>query len=535
MAKDIRLPQLGQTMEEGTIVTSLVKVGDKVGKGDVIFEIETDKATLEMESPGEGFVNRILIEVGETVAVNTPILILGAEGEELSQEYIDSLMSEVGAPAAAPATDAVAEQSSAPAQEPAPAPAAAVPEGVKVVRLPQLGQTMEEGTIVNAFVGVGDKVGKGDVIFEIETDKATLEMESPAEGFVNRILIEVGETVAVNTPIMLLGAEGREIGQDYIDSLKASGAAGAPQTAAPTAETTSAEAAVETPKATGGPGGRIFASPRAKTVAAELGVDLHRVRAAAGAARITEADVRRAAAGGTAKGPAGAEPKYNLGDKVPVSRLQKIVAERMLKSKQEIPCFYLNVLVDMTDIVELRTHLNKAGNVKISFNDFIIRAIAIGLEHYPVMTGQLAGDYLQLADQIDIGLAISTPEGLAAPLVRDANNKTVRQIAEYSKGLVERARSNKLTLDDLEGGCITVSNLGGFGIDSFIPIVVPGQCSILGVGRIADTCMPIDGNIVVRKMMNLNLSVDHKVANGADAAQFLDYVKKMLEHTSTFE
>ncbi len=532
MAKDIRLPQLGQTMEEGTIVTSLVKVGDKVVKGDVIFEIETDKATLEMESPGEGFVNRILIEVGETVAVNTPILVLGEEGEELSQEYIDSLMSEVGTGATASSTETVAAQAPAPVQEPASAPvASSAPEGVKVVRLPQLGQTMEEGTIVNAFVSAGDKVGKGDVIFEIETDKATLEMESPGEGFVNRIMVEIGETVAVNTPIMLLGAEGQEIGQDYIDSLKAGGAA-APQMATPRAETMVAEPAVETPKA---PGGRVFASPRAKTVAAELGVDLHRVRAAAGAARITEADVRRASQGGAAKGPAGPEPKYNLGDKVPVTRLQKIVAERMLKSKQEIPCFYLNVVVDMTDIVKLRARLNRAGDVKISFNDFIIRAIAIGLEHYPIMTGQLAGDYIQLADRIDIGLAISTPEGLAAPLVKDVSNKSVRQIAEYSKGLIERAQSNKLTLDDLEGGCITVSNLGGFGIDSFIPIVVPGQCSILGVGRIADTCLPIDGNIIVRKMMNLNLSVDHKVANGADAAQFLDYVKKLLEHTSTFE
>ncbi len=533
MAKDIRLPQLGQTMEEGTIVTSLVKVGDKVGKGDVIFEIETDKATLEMESPVEGFVNRILIEVGETVAVNTPILILGAEGEELSQEYIDSLMSEVGAGATASSTETVAAQEPAPAQEPASASvAAAAPEGVKVVRLPQLGQTMEEGTIVNTFVSAGDKVARGDVIFEIETDKATLEMESPGEGFVSRILAEIGETVAVNTAIMLLGAEGQEIGQDYIDSLKAGGAAGAPQPAASRAEPAPAEPAVETPKA---PEGRVFASPRAKTVAAELGVDLHRVSAAAGAARITEADVRRAAASGAAKGPVGPEPEYNLGDKVPVTRLQRIVAERMLKSKQEIPCFYLNIVADVTDIVKLRTRLNRAGEVKISFNDFIIRAIALGLEHYPIMTGQLAGDYIQLADQIDIGLAISTPEGLAAPLVKDANNKTVRQIAEYSKGLVERARSNKLTLDDLEGGCITVSNLGGFGIDSFIPIVVPGQCSILGVGRISDTCLPIDGNIIVRKMMNLNLSVDHKVANGAVAAQFLDYVKKLLEHTSTFE
>ena len=186
----------------------------------------------------------------------------------------------------------------------------------------------------------------------------------------------------------------------------------------------------------------------------------------------------------------------------------------MLKSKQEIPCFYLNVRVDMTEVFKLRARLNKNGNIKLSFNDFIIRAVAIGLKHYPIMTGQLAGNVIQLADRIDVGLAISTDEGLVAPLVRDCGGKTVRQIAEYSTGLIERARTNRLTLEDLEGGCITVSNLGGLGVDSFIPIVVPGQCSILGVGRIADTCMPIDGNIMVRKMMNLNLSVDHKVANG---------------------
>ena len=188
----------------------------------------------------------------------------------------------------------------------------------------------------------------------------------------------------------------------------------------------------------------------------------------------------------------------------------------------------------MTELVKLREKLNKSSPVKISFNDFITKAVTMGLKHYPIMTGQLAGDYIQLANSIDIGLAISTPQGLVAPIVRDAFNKTLAEIATYSQGLIERARSEKLTLDDLTGGCITVSNLGGFGIDSFIPIVVPGQCSILGVGRIVETCIPMDGNILIRKMMNLNLSVDHKVANGADAAQFLDFIKKTLEHTGNF-
>lgn len=205
----------------------------------------------------------------------------------------------------------------------------------------------------------------------------------------------------------------------------------------------------------------------------------------------------------------------------------------MLQSKREIPCFYLTSKVDVTELVKLRAKLNKTSDVKISFNDFIVGAVAGGLKQYPIMTGQLAGDFIQLAETIDIGLAISTEEGLVAPLVRGADKKTVAQIAAYSKDLVAKAKANKLSLDDLEGGCITVSNLGGFGIDSFIPIVVPGQCSILGIGMITDTCVPAGGNLLVRKLMNLTLSVNHRVVNGADAAQFLDFVRKLLENPTS--
>ena len=519
-------------MEEGTIVTSLVKVGDKVSKGSVIFEIETDKATLEMESPAEGYVKKILIQVGETVPVNTPILVLGDKDEEITAGYLASLG--VAADKGAAVTEAAVEKPKEKAASPKAAAAGmvAAPEGVKVVRLPQLGQTMEEGTIVTSLIKEGDTVAKGSVIFEIETDKATLEMESPAEGVVKRILVGVGETVPINTAILVLAAKGVDVPQAYIDSLSGGGvvaAAPAAQEAIATAEEDKGVA----PKATAATGGRVFASPRAKTVAGELGVDLSRVAPAAGAARITEADVRKAAASGTAVGAG--QAGYSLGQKIKLNRLQKIVGQRMLESKRQIPCFYLNVKVDMTELVKLRGKMNKSGDVKISFNDFIIKAVGLGLERYPVMTGQLDGEYIQLAEKIDIGLAISTDDGLVAPMVKDVANKDIRQVASYSKALVDRAKSGSLTLDDLAGGCITVSNLGGFGIDSFIPIVVPGQCSILGVGRINDTCVPVDGNIMVRKIMNLNLSVDHKVANGADAAQFLDYVKKMLENTATFE
>jgi pyruvate dehydrogenase E2 component (dihydrolipoamide acetyltransferase) len=188
----------------------------------------------------------------------------------------------------------------------------------------------------------------------------------------------------------------------------------------------------------------------------------------------------------------------------------------------------------MTDLVELRAKLNKSADVKISYNDFLMRAVAIGLGRFPMMTGQLAGESIRLATGIGIGLAIAVPGGLVAPIVKDVDKKDVLQIARDSKSLVEKARSNRLSPEDLEGGCITVTNLGASGIESFIPIVVPGQCSILGVGQITETCVPDSGNIVVRKLMTLTLSVDHKVVNGAYAAQFLDFVRTLLEDTSNF-
>ena len=403
----------------------------------------------------------------------------------------------------------------------------------KEVRLPQLGQTMEEGTVVNCLVNVGDEVKKGDVIFEIETDKATLEMESPAEGFVKYVLAKVDETLPVGSAVLVLGAKDEDVPQSFVDSL--TGAAPAPAEAAPATEAAPAAEPAKTVPEPAKPAGRIMASPRAKKLAADLGVNLATVTGTGPAGKITEQDVQKAAAAPSApSAQAAPAAEARAGQKIPVNRLQRITAEKMLKSKQEIPCFYLTVKADVTDLVELRTKLNETGDVKLSYNDFLLKAVATGLEKYPIMTGQLAGEEIRLAEAIGIGLAISVPDGLVAPIVKDVNKKDVRQIALDSQALIERARNNKLVPTDVEGGCITVSNLGAFGIDNFIPIVVPGQCSILGIGQISDTCVPDNGNIMVRKLMNMTLSVDHKVANGAYAAKFLDFVKKMLEDTSTF-
>jgi pyruvate dehydrogenase E2 component (dihydrolipoamide acetyltransferase) len=405
----------------------------------------------------------------------------------------------------------------------------------KDVRLPQLGQTMEEGTVVNCLVKVGDEVKKGDVIFEIETDKATLEMESPADGFVKHILVSVDETLAVGEPMLVLGDKNEDVPQSFVDSLKG-GAPAAPE-ATPAAQAAPATEPAEPEPEPAKPAGRIMASPRAKKLAADMGVDLTTVKGTGSGGKITEEDVKNAGAGKPSKpaAPAASAAEARPGQTIPLNRLQRITAERMLRSKQEIPCFYLTVKADVTDLVELRTRLNQSGDVKLSYNDFIVKAVATGLEKFPIMTGQLDGEVIKLAETINVGLAISVPDGLVAPILKDVNKKNVRRIATDSLALIDRARGNKLQPTDLEGGCITVSNLGAFGIDNFIPIVVPGQCSILGIGQITDTCVPDNGNILVRKLMNMTLSVDHKVANGAYAAQFLDFVRKQLEDTSTFD
>jgi pyruvate dehydrogenase E2 component (dihydrolipoamide acetyltransferase) len=339
----------------------------------------------------------------------------------------------------------------------------------KEIKLPQLGQTMEEGIIVSCLVKVGQKVKKGDFLFEIETDKATVQIESPEEGFVREILVEEGQALSVGDILLILGEENEKIYTKKIVNKKT-----------------------------------IEASPPGKT----------------SAGKITSADINAAAQSQTS---------YKLGQKVPLNNLAKMTAEKMLQSKRETPCFYLNITVDATELVAFREKFNKSSNIKTSFNDFIMRALSLGLAQWPIMTGRLQGDSIQLADSIGIGLAIATNGGLVAPVVKDVDKKNLAQIAQYSAALVERTMAGKLAPADLEGGCITVSNLGAIGIDSFIPIVVPGQCSILGVGKITDTCVLQDDKTGIRKFMKMTLAVDHKVANGAEAAQFLSCVGKLLE------
>lgn len=350
------------------------------------------------------------------------------------------------------------------------------------VKLAKLSKNMEEAAIVAFSVNVGDEVKKGNRLFEIETDKACVEVESPADGFVRHIIVRPGLVVGVGTTILLLAGKDEDIPQNLLDSL---------------------------------------------TAAIPPQQDYDR-------GEVKPANQKSVAEAIRDTGPAAIDKQIKLGDTVPLTKLQKITAEKMVESKKKIPCFYLNARVDVTELVDLRAELNRNSDVSISYNDFIIKAVAAGLEHFPLMTGRLCNGVINLAENIDIGLATSVSDVLYVPVVKQADRKSVVEIAGDRARLVEKAQRRRLSPEDLEDACITISNLGSFGVDSFIPIVVPGQCSIIGVGRINELPVPDDGGFVLRKQMSLTIAVDHRIANGSYASEFLDYVRKYLEDSSNF-
>ncbi len=351
------------------------------------------------------------------------------------------------------------------------------------VKLPQLAETMEEGIIVKYLVKLGDEVKKGSCIYEIETDKAAMDIESPANGTVKALVAEEGQTLTVGDVVLILGQKDEKVSKKIIDSLKAK-------------------------------------------ITSRNNQNNDRMKYDT---QINATDVLESAV------PPVSEAEIKPGAVIPLSGFQKITGRRMLQSKHEMPCFYMRVNVDVTDLVEFREKLNRSGDIKVSYNDFIMRAVASGLKKFPIMTGQLDGQAIKLAESINVGLAVSVPSGLVIVVVKDVSKKDVTEIAHESTRLVEKANKNKLQPADLEGACITVSNLGSYGVESFIPIVVPGQCSILGIGQIIDSCVCDNGDTVIRKLMSMTLSVDHKVTNGAYAAEFLDLIRKTLEDISNFK
>jgi pyruvate dehydrogenase E2 component (dihydrolipoamide acetyltransferase) len=527
MANEIRLPKLGQTMEEGTVVRCLVNVGDQVKRDQVIFEIETDKATMEMESPVDGFVKNILVNVGQTLPVNDPMMIIGGKDEQVTSSFINGLLKG----AITDAVEQTAGQSVASAPSTAPA-STAVPASTKIIDLQKLGQTMEEGTIVNCHVKLGDQVKRDQVIFEIETDKATMEMESPVTGFVKAMLVEIGQTVPVGSPLLVVADKDETIPQSYINALKGGQPASTVSIQQPSPVVASSIpplAATGTTASLAEPAGRIFASPRAKAAAREMGVSLAAIKGTGPDGRIVEKDVRSGAGQQKSVVPQAPVSGPQAGSEVPLTKMRRAIGSNLQRSWQQSPHFDVTMSINMTRAMNVREQFNRNRQKpqQISVNDLVVKAVAMTLKQYPAVNSKLADDKIIYHAAVNIGIAAAVAEGLVVPVLVDADKLNWDQMQAQTKQMVADARNGKII--GMGKGTFTISNLGMFGVDHFTAIVNPPECAILAVGAVVDTVVAINKMITIAPMMQVTLCSDHRIIDGATAAQFLKSLKEYLE------
>jgi len=539
MAIKVTMPRLSDTMTEGTVATWLKKVGDKISEGDILAEIETDKATMEFESFNEGTLLHIGIPEGETAPVDSLLAIIGNEGEDIS-----ALLSGGAAPAAeAPAAEAKKEDTAAPA--PAAKPAASLPAGVIVVTMPRLSDTMTEGTVATWLKKVGDAVAEGDILAEIETDKATMEFESFNEGTLLYIGIQEGNTAPVDSLLAIIGPAGTDISgiaDGYV--------AGAAPQATPAAEETKAPAATAAPVVQEAPadGGRIIASPLAKKIASDKGIQLTQVKGSGENGRIVKSDIENftpaaaapqaapAAKTETAAAPA-AKPYVPAGqiatEEIKNSQMRKIIAKRLAESLFTAPHYNLVIEVSMDEAMKSRATINTVPDTKVSFNDMVIKASALALKKHPKINSQWSADAITINYHVNIGVAVAVEDGLVVPVLPFTDGMSLSQIGASVRDLAGRAKSKKLLPSEMEGSTFTISNLGMFGITEFNSIINQPNSAILSVGAIVEKPVVKNGQIVVGNTMMLSLACDHRTIDGATGAQFLQTLKQYIENPVT--
>lgn len=552
MAEVIRMPKMSDTMEEGVIAEWHKKVGDKIKSGEVIAEVETDKATMDLESYWDGTLLYIGVKKGDAVPIDGIMAIVGAEGEDY-QSLLDGASNGNGsapsAPAPAPAVETVTPQPAAAA----PAKPAASTEKINaaVVRMPKMSDTMEEGTLVSWQKKVGDKVKSGDILAEVETDKATMELEAYEDGTLLYVGIKEGDAVPVDAIIAVIGEEGANV-----EALLAreNGEAPAETAAAPAQAASSAPAVNGSEKAVSvaDSNERVKASPLAKRLADEKGINLSEVAGSGDNGRIVKRDVdefkpaaqtsapaaapaakAEAAPGvGTPVASAPATGVATPGDFVdtPISQMRKTIARRLSESLFTAPHFYVTMEINMDKAMALRPQLNEVATAKISFNDMVIKACAVALKQHPAVNSAWLGDKIRKYNYVNIGVAVAVDEGLLVPVIREADKKTLSAISGEVKDLAGKAKDKKLQPKDWEGNTFSVSNLGMFGVDEFTAIINPPDSCILAIGAIKKVAaFKEDGTVYPTNIMKVTLSADHRVVDGATAAQFLLTVKKLLE------
>ncbi len=532
MATVINMPRLSDTMEEGVVAKWLVKKGDKISEGDILAEIETDKATMEFESFYEGTLLHIGIEEGETAPVDKLLAIIGEEGEDIS-----GLLNGNGAPQSETAAEEKVEDTVSVSSG-----STEIPEGVEVITMPRLSDTMEEGTVASWLKKVGDTVEEGDILAEIETDKATMEFESFYNGTLLHIGIEEGQTAPVDALLAIIGPAGTDV-SGIKDGAVATTSSAKSVKAAPVAEEKAAPASVSVSGGTGDSGGRIFASPLAKKIASDKGIDLSQVKGSGENGRIVKRDVEsftpaavptaavetKASSPVQSFIPAGEESFEEVNN----SQMRKAIAKGLSASKFTAPHYYLTIELDMENAMASRKNINSIPDTKVSFNDMVVKACAMALRKHPQVNTQWTDKATRYAKHINIGVAVAVPDGLVVPVLPFTDQMSLTQIGAKVKDLAVKARNKKLTPQEMSGSTFTVSNLGMFGIQEFTSIINQPNSAILSVGTIVEKPVVKNGQIVVGNTMKVTLACDHRTVDGATGAQFLQTLKQYLENPVT--
>ena len=548
MATIVTMPRLSDTMTDGTVATWLKKVGDKVSEGDMLAEIETDKATMEFESFNEGTLLYIGIQEGETAPVDSLLAIIGNEGEDIAALISGAAAPKVEAPTAVEETKtAVAE----PQTTNNTSQAAELPAGVIVVTMPRLSDTMTEGTVATWLKKVGDKVAEGDMLAEIETDKATMEFESFNEGTLLYIGINEGESAAIDSLLAIIGPAGTDV-----SGIASGFTAGAPTPSAVATEEVKATPAAQATAVVleaSHDGQRILASPLAKKIASEKGIQLTHIKGSGENGRITKSDVENFTPASSPKvaesrpqqvapeksenaAPV-AKPYVPAGqvatEEIKNSQMRKIIAKRLAESLFTAPHYNLVIEVTMDEAMKSRAIINSVPDTKVSFNDMVIKASALALKKHPKINSQWTAESIIINYHVNIGVAVAVEDGLVVPVLPFTDGMSLSQIGTSVRDLAGRAKNKKLLPTEMEGSTFTISNLGMFGITEFNSIINQPNSAILSVGAIVEKPVVKNGQIVVGNTMMLSLACDHRTIDGATGAQFLQTLKQYIENPVT--
>ena len=543
MATVVNMPRLSDTMEEGVVAQWLKKVGDKIEEGDILAEIETDKATMEFESFHEGVLLHIGVQEGETSPVDKLLAIIGEEGEDISGLLSGENSSEEKVEEKTVTSEEIKEDISS---DNSSSGAAVIPDGVQVITMPRLSDTMTDGTVASWLKKEGDSVEEGDILAEIETDKATMEFECFYEGTILYIGVQEGETAPVDSLLTIIGPAGTNV-----SAIIAGGVAiGATSSVANSTETEieKKEDKVEATKAPdvhttiNNSGGRIFASPLAKKIAADKGINLANVAGSGENGRIIKKDVENyipavkpteAAVSSVAPVVSFTTEGEEKSEEIKNSQMRKAIAKSLGSSKFSAPDFSLNIEVNMDNAMASRKTINSIPDTKVSFNDMVVKACAMALQKHPQVNTSWTDNNTIYHSHIHVGVAVAVDDGLLVPVVKHTNHMSLTQIGATVRDLAGKARKKKISPVEMQGSTFTVSNLGMFGIENFTSIINQPNSAILSVGAIVEKPVVKNGQIIVGNTMKLTLTCDHRTVDGAVGAQFLQTLKTFIENPVT--